>query len=84
MSELEQRKKALEVEIAKLQIQNLRMKKLSTFTGFYSEFFNSLKESKTHEEAFEKLNEEFFQLFGFYKYNSHDSFKHVVRYHLKK
>ena len=36
-----------------------------------------------HEEAFEKLNEEFFQLFGFYKYNSHDSFKHVVRYHLK-
>jgi len=84
MKELEQRKKALEVEVAKLQTENLRMKKLATFQGFYAEFFHELKNSKTHQEAFDKLNEEFHQLFGFYKYKDHDSYKQLVRYHLKK
>lgn len=84
MSQDAQRKLALEVELEKLQKKVERMRKLSTFNGFYNEFFKTLKECKTREEAFEKLNDEFYELFGIFKYKDYQSFKQIVRYHLKK
>lgn len=79
----QQRLLALQHERDKLQKENERMRKLYTFQGFYTEFFNYLKNCKTHEEAFDLLNEEYFQLFGFYKYKDHQSFKSACKYHLK-
>lgn len=84
MSADTQRKLALEEEIRQLEAKLLRMKELSSFKGFYNRFFCHLKESKTNEEAFEKTNNEYQELFGVSRYSDYQSYKQMVRYHLKK
>lgn len=80
----EQQLIALKIEITQLQEKTERMRKLSTFNGFYEAFFQTLPSVNNHMEAFEQLNEEFYQLFGYYRYSNYDSYKHMVSYYLKK
>lgn len=75
---------ALQAQLLKEQQKTERMRILITFTGFYQEFFNILKSCRTREEAFDKLNDEYYELFGLFKYKDYQSFKKVVSYHLKK
>ena len=84
MTHQEQKNAALQVELEKMQIKTARMRKLTTFDGFYNEFFQTLKTCKTREEAFDNINNEFYELFGIFKYKDYQSFKTIVRYHLKK
>lgn len=84
MNSEKQRKLALEEEIRRLEAKVLRMREISSFKGFYNRFFCHLKESKTNDEAFEKTNNEYYELFGVFRYSDYQSFKQIVRYHLKK
>lgn len=72
------------IEIAKLKLQNEKMKKLATRSGFFSEYFQECKNHNTNKEAFDFVNEEYFNLFGQYRYSDHDSFKKAVSYQFKK
>ena len=75
---------ANQIEIEKLRIQTEKMKKLATREGFFKEYFLECKNQKTNKEAFDKINEEYYNLFGQYRYADHDSFKKAVSYQFKK
>lgn len=75
---------ANQIEIEKLKVQNEKMKKLATRDGFFKEYFLKCKSCKTNKEAFDIINEEYYNLFGQYRYSDHDSFKKAVNYQFKK
>lgn len=75
---------ALRILIAKLEKENLEMRKLSTRKGFYNEYFNQLKLAKTNIEAFNFVNEKYHQLFGQYRYSDWNSFKKMTNYYNNK
>ena len=50
------------------------MRKLATNTGFYSHYFELLKSSQTKEQAFNKVNSLFFQLFDINRYSDYLEF----------
>ena len=65
----------LKILIAKIENENLMMRKLSTRKGFYASYFENLKNSKTKIEAFNKVNDSYYSLFGTYKFNSFLDFR---------
>ena len=75
---------ANQIEIEKLKVQNEKMKKLATRDGFFAAYFLECKNQKTNKEAFEKINDQYKDLFGQYRYADHDSFKKAVSYQFKK
>lgn len=74
---------ANQIEIERLKVQNEKMKKLATREGFFREYFLECKNHRTNKEAFEKINEEYHNLFGQLRYSDHDSFKKAVNYQFK-
>ena len=67
--------------IAKLEKENATMQKLSTRKGFYNYYFNLLKTSKTQLEAFNKVNDLFFNLFGKYRYSDFLQFQKLTNFY---
>jgi len=55
------------------------LKKLITIKGFHQEWFNSLSKFETREEAFDSLNETYYQLVGVQRYSSYKAFQNVNR-----
>lgn len=51
------------------------MRKLSTCSGFYDHYFELLKSSETKEQAFNKVNSLFFQLFDINRYSDYAEFR---------
>jgi hypothetical protein len=62
------------LEIKNLLQENEIMKKLSTRKGFFSYYFETLKNCTSNEMAFDKVNELYFNLFGEKRYNSYSDF----------
>jgi hypothetical protein len=75
---------AEELRAEKLEKQNARMRELGNTTGFFQAYFASLKEYRTNVLAFEALNEEYFSLFGEYRYKDYQSFRGSQTYNLTK
>ena len=84
MSHEHQKKLADEVAMQQLQKQNDRMKQLVPIDGFIKAYFELLKTVSSNIEAFEILNNEYFMLFGVYRYNSYESFKTVKNRNIRK
>lgn len=80
---MNQRELALQAQVEKLQAQNDLMRKLSTKKGFCQYYFEILPNFTTNEEAFNHVNELFFELFKEYRYVDHLSFKQVIRWYHK-
>lgn len=79
MSDELQRKLAHQVEIKKMQEKINRMRQLVPIDGFHRAYFLLLKDSTTNVEAFNKLNDEYFELFGVYRYGSWDYFRNAMK-----
>ena len=62
---------------SELETENQLIKKLATNVGFYNYFFEMLKTSKTNLEAFNRVNDQYFEFFGEYKYSCYRSFSNV-------
>lgn len=75
---------ALRIYVAKLEKENLEMRNLSTVKGFYDEFFKNLKTAKTNTEAFNRVNERYYELFGKYRYSEYNTFKRMTNYYNDK
>lgn len=75
---------ALRIYIAKLEKENELYRKLSSTDGFYEEYYRLLSTAKTNKEAFDGLNETYFQLFGRYRYSDFNTFKVITNYYNKK
>ena len=63
-----------QIEIKNLIQQNKLMKQLATRRGFFEQFFQALKQSETKDQAFRKVNDLYFKLFGKYRYNNFEQF----------
>ena len=50
--------------------------------GFYDRYFSLLKTARTTVEAFNAANDEYFELFGEYKYSSIYSFRKTLKRYL--
>lgn len=57
--------------------------RLMSAKGFDVEFFNNLKISKTHIEAYEKTEKLYHSYFGRNRYKSYDSYRKVRNLRLK-
>lgn len=84
MSYEAQKKLADQVELEKLQKKVERMQELVPINGFYKAYFKMLNESESNTAAFNKLNDEYFELFGVYRYSSWDVFRNAMKSHNKK
>jgi len=78
-----QKKLANQVELEKLQIKVERMRQLVPVNGFFKAYFELLKSVDSNIEAFELLNNEYYELFGIYRYNSYETFKVIKNRNLK-
>lgn len=72
------------IEIEKLTAQNERMKQMATRQGFFDQYFLECKNRKTNKDAFDAINEEYFELFGQYRYADYSSFKNITNYYHKQ
>lgn len=53
-------------------------------TGFFEQYFIALKKTRTTFEAFSNVNDEYFELFGEYKYSCMHSFRVQLKKYLIK
>lgn len=60
----------LQQVVNRLESQLLEMKKLSTTQGFFNVYFEQLKNCLTQTEAFNVVNEQYYRLFGQYRFSS--------------
>ena len=61
------------------------MREISTRDGFTRKFYQYLRESKiTQQQAFDKLNEQYEQLFGKKRYSNFESYRKTRDYQLRK
>ena len=81
MTQLE---KAFQIEINQLEAKIELMKQLSTTTGFFKMYFLECKDARTNQEAFNKVNELYYNLFNKYRYADYASFKNITNYYHKK
>lgn len=75
---------ALRIYIEKIEKENELLRKFSTVKGFYDEYFAELPKAKSNKEAFDNVNERFFELFRYYRYSDWNSFKKMTNYYNKK
>jgi len=52
--------------------------------GFFLRYFYYLKKTRTTVEAFAEANQEYFDLFGEYRYSSNQSFRNQLKNYLKQ
>jgi hypothetical protein len=75
---------ALRIYIAKIELENEKLRLLSSQKGFYAEYFKALITAKSNKEAFDTVNEEYYKLFGSYRYSDWNSFKKMTNYYNNK
>lgn len=75
---------ALRIYIKKLEAQNALMLQFSTTSGFYEMYFKELKTAKSNIEAFNNVNEKYYELFNKYRYSDWNSFKKMTNYYNNK
>lgn len=63
----------------KYRDQIIVIRKIATAKGFYDYYFAIIPEFSTRIEAFNYVNELYFELFGEYKYSSYQNFLKVNR-----
>jgi len=66
---------ALRIENEKLRAKMELMQKLSTAQKFYAYYFTKLKEFPSNKACFDHVNEQYFTLFGVWRYSDYNSFK---------
>ena len=76
--------KAIQIENKKLEEQIAQIKKLVSIDGFFKIYFEKCKFSKTNKEAFNEVNELYFNYFGKYRYADYQAFKNITNYYHKK
>lgn len=74
-TEKQKQKKEIEKLTAKIKL----MKRLTTKEGFFRYYFELLKNSKTKEQAFNKVNDLYCKLFGVNRFNSFLEFSKMVK-----
>jgi hypothetical protein len=76
----------LQRKVSELQQQTEIMRQLGTMDGFFQAFYNLLKNnaSRTHPEAFNLVNDQYFEIWGEYRYSDYESFRRAKYYHYKK
>lgn len=79
-----QQENALRIHIEKLEVQLKQMRTLASNQGFYNAYFKELKTAATNHEAFNIVNEQYYNLFGRYRYSSYDTFRNVKNRNIKK
>lgn len=84
MNHEEQQKLADQVELEKLQKKIERMQQLVPVVGFFKCYFTMLKDYSTNFEAFHALNDEYFELFGVYRFSTWESFRNSMKHHDNK
>lgn len=67
----------LRIYINTLEKETEIMQKLATAKGFYDEYFKALKNVKYNYEAFNLINERYFNVFGQYRYSDYSSFEKI-------
>jgi len=60
------------------------MKLLNSSDGFYQYFFKICNEYKTREDAFDAVNNLYFELFGRFRYKSYKGFRNSISQFYKK
>ncbi|MCO6149075.1 hypothetical protein [Flavobacterium sp. NRK1] len=74
----------LEKKVGELQRQNEIMRQLGTLDGFFTAVFNMVKHSRTNEEAFNAVNDQYFEIWGQYRFSDFESYRRSRYYHYKK
>jgi hypothetical protein len=69
---------------SKTRKENAIMRKFSTTKGFYDEYFIKLRTAKSNTEAFNQVNEDYYGLFGHYRYSDWNTFKRMTNYYNNK
>lgn len=64
----------LQQQLTDLQEQNELMRQLATPEGFFKYFFKQLPNYKNQVECFNAVNDQYFDIFGEYRYSSYYSF----------
>jgi hypothetical protein len=80
---MNQQQLALQAQIDKLTQQNILMKRLASKKGFCQYYFESLPKFSSNTEAFEFVNNLYFELFGEFRYSDYLSFKQAIRWFYK-
>jgi transcriptional regulator with XRE-family HTH domain len=65
----------LEKKNEALEVDNDLMSSICTNVGFFQAYFNALPFSNSTEEAFHKVNDYHFKLWGVYRYESYEDFR---------
>lgn len=68
----------LQEELIEVQRQMLLMRNLVKPLGFYQVYFEELPRHRTKQEAFNSVNDIYFELFGEFKYENYESFRVTV------
>ncbi|OIQ16556.1 MAG: hypothetical protein BM557_09590 [Flavobacterium sp. MedPE-SWcel] len=81
-----QKVEAANAQYEKKCIENEMMRKMATIGGFYQVYIDEIKtqKHKYNVDAFNKINDTYCDLFGEYRYSSHDSFIKSIRRYFKK
>lgn len=81
----EKQKKIIdEAEYYALQEKVKRMKQLNSLSGFTRAYWERIPHHPTYNDAFNSVNEEYFHLFGEYRYASWDTFRNAIKNAKKK
>lgn len=77
-NEVKAQAKSPQAEIKQLLKENAVMQKICTRKGFFKFYFELLKCSKTKAQAFNKVNNLYFKLFGEKRYSNFSVFSEMV------
>lgn len=66
-------------ENKRLTNENNLMKRLHTRQGFFEHYFSLLPNYKTFKEAFDRANQDFYDLFGEYRYHHYTHFARQLK-----
>lgn len=78
-NEVKAQAKSPQEQIKQLKKENAIMQKLCTRKGFFNAYFELLKCSKTKAQAFNKVNNLYFQLFGEKRYSNFSVYSKMVK-----
>lgn len=69
--------------IERLQERQQRIKLLGSKNGFLEAFYRKLSTANTRNDAFNAVNEEYFEIFGEYRFTNYNSFRASYRHMLR-
>ena len=75
---------ALQIEIRNLQAKVNKMRELSTTANFFKYYFTQLQQHKSNSSCFDCVNEEYYELFGRYRYSDYAAFRVAMNYYNQK